>query len=213
LGVLLGLGAAAPIGPVNVEIARRTLRGGIVHGWLVGLGAVTVDVAYAILTGLSFSLTGVLSYPYVRPALGLAGAALLGYLAVMCFCGAVAEWRTGGREIVAGSSRLQRHYLTGLAMNLLNPMILFFWFVAVPATIGSIAAEPRRELPWVCLGVFIGTLGWCTVFAGAVRLSSALMGRWRRAFLVGADIAGGITLLGFAVLAVWNALAPEMSSL
>ena len=27
-GLLLGLGAAAPIGPVNVEIARRTLRHG-----------------------------------------------------------------------------------------------------------------------------------------------------------------------------------------
>ena len=26
-GVILGLGAAVPIGPVNVEIARRTLRG------------------------------------------------------------------------------------------------------------------------------------------------------------------------------------------
>ena len=35
-GVLIGLGAAVPIGPVNVEIARRTLR----SGWAAGVAAV-----------------------------------------------------------------------------------------------------------------------------------------------------------------------------
>ena len=31
-GIALGLGAAVPIGPVNVQIARRTLRGGFGAG-------------------------------------------------------------------------------------------------------------------------------------------------------------------------------------
>ena len=48
-GVIFGLGAAVPIGPVNVEIARRTLRAGFRSGFFLGCGAVTIDVTYAIL--------------------------------------------------------------------------------------------------------------------------------------------------------------------
>ena len=57
-GVALGLGAAVPIGPVNVELARRTLRGGFSRGFALGCGAVTADVTYAILA--SFGLGPVL---------------------------------------------------------------------------------------------------------------------------------------------------------
>src|SRR5215218_6063145 len=52
-GILFGIGAAAPIGPVNVEIARRALRHGFAAGFALGCGAVTVDVTYAILASLS----------------------------------------------------------------------------------------------------------------------------------------------------------------
>ncbi|HEY2589318.1 MAG TPA: hypothetical protein VGI81_26470, partial [Tepidisphaeraceae bacterium] len=52
-GIALGIGAAVPIGPVNVEIARRTFRGGFPAGFALGCGAVTVDVSYAILSSLS----------------------------------------------------------------------------------------------------------------------------------------------------------------
>src|SRR6187551_2601489 len=51
-GVLLGLGAAVPIGPVNVQIARQALRNGFGAGFALGCGAVTVDVFYAALTSV-----------------------------------------------------------------------------------------------------------------------------------------------------------------
>src|SRR5215510_7591743 len=52
-GILFGIGAAAPIGPVNVEIARRALRHGFFAAFALGCGAVTVDVTYAVLASLS----------------------------------------------------------------------------------------------------------------------------------------------------------------
>ena len=70
-GITLGLGAAAPIGPVNVEIARRAIRGGFWAGFLLGLGAVTVDVSYVILASLSVKLF--LDYPRVMLGMGVAG--------------------------------------------------------------------------------------------------------------------------------------------
>src|SRR3954464_16040460 len=81
-GVGLGLGAAAPIGPVNVEIARRTLRFGRRAGFALGCGAVTVDVPSAVVT--SAFLPAAVRAPRVLTALTVAAAALLTYLAWQC---------------------------------------------------------------------------------------------------------------------------------
>ena len=88
LGIVLGLGAAAPIGPVNVEIARRTLRGGFVPGFALGCGAVSVDVLYAVLS--SQGLQRVLDRPVVYWTLAVGGIAVLLYLSGLCFR---AAWR------------------------------------------------------------------------------------------------------------------------
>ena len=90
-GVLLGLGAAVPIGPVNVEIARRTLRGGFPAGFCLGCGAVTVDVTYAVVSSLSF--TRLLTDPRVSRVISAAGVAVLAYLAVQCFRAAARAMR------------------------------------------------------------------------------------------------------------------------
>src|SRR3982751_3055872 len=79
-GILLGRGAAVPIGPVNVQIARRTLRDGFARGVALGAGAVTVDVTYAILSTLGFQSMG--DRPAVVIVLTLAGAFLLGFLGI-----------------------------------------------------------------------------------------------------------------------------------
>jgi L-lysine exporter family protein LysE/ArgO len=199
-GVLLGLGAAAPIGPVNVEIARRSLRGGFRAGFLLGCGAVTVDVTYAILTSLG--VRPFLARPRVMAALGIAGAAVLAYLGVMCFVGAARQWRA-----VASTSDSEkpseRHYITGLAMTSLNPMTLAFWCVVVPGLVGQWSANPIRDLPWVCLGVFFGAISWVVAFTGTM---SWLGRRGKRATWLAADIAGGTMLLAFAAYALWHVL-------
>lgn len=205
-GILLGIGAAAPIGPVNVEIARRTLRGGFRAGFALGCGAVSVDVFYAILA--SQGLKGLLDRPAVMLTLGSAGAAMLLWLAGMCFRGA---WRarkadplaTLDQTMSAAPSSVHGAYVSGVLMTLLNPMTLAFWFVAVPGALGPITEEPRRDLPMICAGVFAGTLAWVVSFAGALALAGSRARRPARLIAV-ADALGGITLLGFALLALWR---------
>src|SRR5579862_1875601 len=80
----LGLGAAAPIGPVNVEIARRTLRGGFWPGLTLGAGAVTVDCLYSLLS--SQSLGPIVNRPAVKWTFAIAGFILLVYLGAMSLC-------------------------------------------------------------------------------------------------------------------------------
>ena len=210
LGILLGLGAAAPIGPVNVEIARRTLRGGFRHGFALGCGAVSVDVLYAILS--SQGLARVLAHKAVFWTLAVGGVTLLLYLAAICFRAAWRALKTDPIDAGASSDtqRLSREsargaYAAGVLMTLLNPMTLAFWFVAVPGTLGPITRDRVGQLPVVCAGVFFGTLAWVAVFAGVL----ALAGRYRKPWwLAAADLAGGATLLAFAGVALWRLARP-----
>src|SRR5215211_3016441 len=100
-GITLGLGAAAPIGPVNVEIARRAIRGGFFAGFLLGLGAVTVDVTYVVLA--SFSVRLFLDRPRVMLGMGVAGGAFLILLGFECLRQVRKEWAETENE--AGTSK------------------------------------------------------------------------------------------------------------
>jgi L-lysine exporter family protein LysE/ArgO len=214
-GVLLGVGAAAPIGPVNVEIARRTLRSGFPAGFALGCGAVTVDVFYAILS--SQGLKRVIDHTVVMTTLGVAGAAMLLWLAAMSLRAAWRATRLDPIETALSSERpsARSAYATGVLMTLLNPMTLAFWFVAVPAALGPITKEPSRDLPMICAGVFVGTLAWVVLFAGLLSLvarggvGSSGSARRRHVWLAtAADALGGLTLLGFALLALWRLRRP-----
>src|SRR5205085_11261811 len=79
-GIMYGLGAAMPIGPVNVEIGRRTLRGGFRAGAALGCGAVTVDVAYALL--YSVGVSRLTQYPPIYWTLSTAGVIVLAALGI-----------------------------------------------------------------------------------------------------------------------------------
>lgn len=201
-GIFLGLGAAVPIGPVNVEIARRALRHGFRGGFFVGCGAVTVDMCYAVLA--SFSVRPFLDRPRILVALGIAGSLLLAYLGVNCLIGA---FRAPAHRLEEGNPGAKAHwgYVTGLLMTSLNPMTLAFWFVVVPGVAGQLSGSPRRDLPLICGGVFLGAFSWVCFFSflmGSVRRAAGGMGGMRMA-----DGAGGVMLLGFAAYAAYHSLS------
>ena len=216
-GTLIGLGAAAPLGPVNVEIARRTLSGGFAAGVALGAGAVSVDVAYAGLTSLSVGRF--LDRPVIAVPLGIASVLLLSYLGVTCLRGALhprseaagdgldSPVKPGlGRPSDAGlnGTLILSGYVTGLLMTLVNPMTLAFWFTTLPSLAGPI--DPRR-LPLIAVGVFAGTFSWVLAFAGTL----SVLGRFRRgAWLRVVDGAGGVTLIAFAVAAFLRSIRPHL---
>jgi threonine/homoserine/homoserine lactone efflux protein len=55
-GLMAGMAIAAPVGPVNVLCASRTLTKGRTSGLLSGLGAATADAFYGAIAGFSISL-------------------------------------------------------------------------------------------------------------------------------------------------------------
>ncbi len=201
-GFSLGLGAAAPIGPINVEIARRALRHGWLAGFLVGCGAVAVDCFYLLLSTLS--LHRLLHIRWFNACLGLAGGiflAWLGFLSILAARRVFILDQTAGTAAPLENSRNNpvspaNHFLTGLLMTLLNPMTLAFWFLSVPA-----AAGPAQSLPWVCGGVFLGAFAWVCFFSTLIHHAGR---RRRQGFLVAADLLGGLTLLYYSLGAIWR---------
>jgi L-lysine exporter family protein LysE/ArgO len=198
-GVVFGLGAAAPIGPVNVEIARRTLRSGFAAGFFLGCGAVTVDVAFAILA--SVGVTPLMKSDWFYWPLAAAGFGLLTFLGIESLRGARQAARIdllapgANIPIAENKTSVSGGYLTGLLMTSLNPFTWAFWFIALPARVGTITARPREDLPIICTGVFLGTIAWVIFFCGVLSAAGRYRRRW---WLVLADEFGGVLLLWFA---------------
>jgi L-lysine exporter family protein LysE/ArgO len=199
-GILCGLGAAMPIGPVNVEIARRTLRRGFWAGFALGCGAVTVDVSYALL--YSVGLAGYIQHPAFYWPITIAGIGVLGWLGIMSLRSAARAMRP---ELLSDAPAVSLHsgYVTGLLMTATNPLTIVFWFTTLPALAGTITVQPRRDMPIICFGVMVGALGWVIAFAGLLSLA----GRFRRPWwMAAADVVGGVMLLALAGAAIFRAI-------
>ena len=54
-GMLIGIFASAPMGPVGILCVQRTLNKGRWYGFVTGIGAAISDISYALITGLGIS--------------------------------------------------------------------------------------------------------------------------------------------------------------
>ena len=194
-GLFLGLAAAGTIGPVNIEIARRTLRIGWSSGFLLGCGACIVDVVYATVAALG--VTPLLARHGVCVAMGIAGGLLLIALGILSALSARQKI-----DLSAPPRRLAitRGFLTGVAMTSINPITVAFWFVSFPASM------PARGNPIVmALGVMLAAFGWICFYPAAIHFA----GQSRRAgsrVLTVTDLLGSAALLIFGGLSIWHAL-------
>ncbi len=75
-GVVMGLVAAVPIGPVNLICIRRTFAFGPVNGFVSGLGAALGDGVFAAITGFGLTWVAMLIEGY-STIIELIGGAML----------------------------------------------------------------------------------------------------------------------------------------
>ncbi len=200
-GMMLGLGAAAPPGPVNLEIARRIPRGGWFAGAAVGLGAVTVDVVLAVLM-LAGVLSAIDAVPALRTLVTVVGAVLLlwlGYGALRSGIRHLRQPKDVPPDVEPAADASGRGYVTGLLLCSTSPYQAAFWLTGVPAVLESGAAESRLDSPaGVVLGVFLATLTWVVTWSSLVAFASA--GRRGRVVGIVTDLLGGAVLMGFGLL-------------
>lgn len=168
-GVIIGIVASAPMGPVGVLTVQRTLNKGRWFGMVTGLGAALSDLIYALVTGLGMSFVmDFVEKPRTMYALQLTGA-------VMLFVFGWYTFRSDPARVIHPSSNrrgtLFHNFLTGFLVTLSNPLIVFL-FVALFARFAFIVPNHPFEVGMGYMAIVAGALLWwygLTYFVNRVR--------------------------------------------
>jgi len=159
LGLIIGIIASAPIGPVGLLTIQRTLTQGRFAGILSGAGAATADAFYGALAGLSLSVVS--SF--------LTSARFWIHLSAGFLC----LW-FGGRAIFFRPLRytpthqysgrgLVWNYISSALLTLANPLTILF-FIVIFTTLRLDNPNTIRLLLTVA-GIFSGCLLWWTTLS------------------------------------------------
>jgi len=194
-GILMGLGAAIPFGPINMEITRRNLHYGTGAGIAFGIGPCLADVTYLVLFGLG-ALT-LLQYPEILRALGLAGSLVLAWYGIKAL-------RTKSDKEPAQSQKktLFRQIFAGYAMTLFSPYNVLFWS-SITAQIALISNAEGHALVKAAAGVLAGSIGWIFFLNFLLHYTRHKI---PHKIIKSLNLIGGIILLAFAAFGIIKAL-------
>jgi L-lysine exporter family protein LysE/ArgO len=198
VGLLLGLGAAIPIGPINLEIIRRNLRFGTSAGLCLGLGACCADVTYLAL--LSLGVLQLLNHPLVLKLTGIVGSCILGwfgYQALRLKARHVSDTAPHAEKIKSN----KRHFLDGYFLTLINPFTILFWS-SISATIAVIATS-HLSVFYTGFGVLFGAFSWDMSLNFFLHFTRH---RLPKSAVQKINAAGGLILICFAVAGLLHAL-------
>ena len=127
-GLLVGIIASAPMGPVGILCIQRTLQKGRAYGVATGAGAALSDIIYALITGFGMSLV----MDFIDNKENLFWLKLLG--SAMLFIFGIYMYRTDPRKCLRPTPRskgTQLHNITtAFLVTLSNPLIIFL-FIAL----------------------------------------------------------------------------------
>lgn len=156
-GMLIGVIASAPMGPVGVLCVQRTLNKGRWYGFVTGCGAALSDIIYAGITGLGMSLVvDFVDDKQHRFYLQIIGSLML--LAFGCY-----TYRTDPTKNMHRSGHqkgtLMHNGLTAFLVTLSNPLIIFL-FLALYAQFAFVISDHPFEMVVGFLSIVAGALLW-----------------------------------------------------
>lgn len=196
-GLLLGWGAAIPLGPINLEIIRRNLRLGTLYGISLGLGACLADITYLVL--LSLGTLVIFTHPLTLKIVGILGSLILAWFGISALR---MKASNPHNHLSAKSYPAWAHTLEGYILTLLNPMTILFW-ASVSAQVAISAQQTTYAVIYAGIGVFCGTLSWILVFNMLLHYTRH---RLSPAVVQSLNYLGGLILLAYAVHGLWRVL-------
>jgi threonine/homoserine/homoserine lactone efflux protein len=156
-GMLIGMIASAPMGPVGLLCVQRTLKKGRSYGFVTGVGAAFSDIIYAGITGLG--MTFVMDFvdnPHTRFYLQIAGSILL-----MAFGWYTYRTDPTRKMHQSGQERGTLWYngVTAFLVTLSNPLIVLL-FVALYAQFAFVLPNHPFEMLVGFASIVGGALLW-----------------------------------------------------
>lgn len=156
-GMLIGVIASAPMGPIGVLCIQRTLNKGRWYGFITGVGACLSDIIYAVITGLGMSFVmDIVNAGHNRFVLQISGCIILFFFGLYAFRSNPAR---NIRKPSAQKGTLIHNGVTAFLVTLSNPLIIFL-FMACYAQLAFVVPHHPLEM---CVGyasIVFGALLW-----------------------------------------------------
>jgi len=152
-GFLLGMGAAIPIGAINILIMNHALKN-YKSAVAIGFGAMSSDIVY--LLSIMLGLATFLDNEFILNILGLLGSLFLAYMAYSIF----RERNKGVNTQASPVSKkgLLKFYFQGFILTFINPYTIAFWL-----SIAGYIANQNLDTPFVIIGMLSAILLWITI--------------------------------------------------
>jgi threonine/homoserine/homoserine lactone efflux protein len=173
-GVIVGLIAAVPVGPVNLICIRRTFAFGPLNGFVSGLGAALGDGVFAIVVGFGLTAVRQLIEGYA-PIIQLIGGAMMIFFGVKTYVAPPDIHLEDGVRVKnrdKGASSLARAIISTFALTVTNPATLIF-FATMFAGVGGLAGASFVNAAFIVGGVVGGSAGWWLVLTTVIGLFHA----------------------------------------
>lgn len=156
-GVLIGIIASAPMGPVGVLCIQRTLNKGRWYGFVTGIGAALSDIIYALLSGLGMSfIMDLITNPTNKFWLQISGSIILLLFGIYCFR---ANPTRNIHKSGAKKGSLLHNGITAFFVTLSNPLIIFL-FMGTFAQFAFIVPNHPFEMTLGYISIVFGALLW-----------------------------------------------------
>ena len=156
-GMLIGMIASAPMGPVGVLCVQRTLNKGRWYGFLTGIGASVSDIIYAGITGFGMSFV----MDFVNDAQNRFYLQIVGSVLLLAF--GIYTWRSDPTRNMHKSGQ-QRGTLwynawTAFLVTFSNPLIIFL-FMGLFAQFAFVFPDHPFEMVIGFASIVGGALLW-----------------------------------------------------
>ncbi|MBO4661406.1 MAG: LysE family transporter [Bacteroidaceae bacterium] len=153
-GLIIGIIASAPMGPVGVLTVQRTLNKGRWYGFVTGIGAAISDILYAAISLVGISLV----MDFVEKPRNMFWLKLIGSVMLFVFGLYTFISHPGKVKHVQGKrGSLMHNGFTGFLVTLSNPLIIFL-FIALMARFDFVISK----------NYFAQSIGYMAIFGGAM---------------------------------------------
>jgi threonine/homoserine/homoserine lactone efflux protein len=189
-GLMAGVAIAAPVGPVNILTASRTLLKGRRSGLVSGLGAATADTIYGSIAG--FSISFVIAF-LIREErwIRIYGGLLLVGIGVWYFFR-----KPASMEEQKDNGGAHSDFVSTFLLTLTNPTTVLS-FLAVLAALGAASGENWWRTLFLVAGIFAGSMAWWVVL---VTVASRFRNRFNDGTLRWMNRIAGFAIGGFGAV-------------
>ena len=156
-GMLIGMVASAPMGPVGVLCVQRTLNKGRWYGFVTGIGAAVSDIIYAGITGFGMAFV----MDFINNDQNKFYLQIIGSLMLLIF--GVYTWRTDPTRNMHRSGNqkgsLVHNGVTAFLVTFSNPLIIFL-FMGLFAQFAFVIPDRPFEMLIGFMSIVGGALLW-----------------------------------------------------